>query len=116
VFSRASRQSREGHFEQLWNQLVALHESKLLGSRSGRNNRIKKAVHPIPLQEQDGDSSVTTERASGRCWTTVQWSTVIFLDSLLANRQSQRCRQIAGVIFATIGLEAIRCRSRDAVF
>jgi hypothetical protein len=44
---KRSGQSGEGHFEQLWNQLVALHESKLLGSRSGRNNRIKKALHPI---------------------------------------------------------------------
>jgi len=44
-----SGQSDEGHFEQLWNQLVALCESKLLGSRSSRNNRIKKLFHPIPL-------------------------------------------------------------------
>jgi hypothetical protein len=46
-------QSVEGHFEQLWNQLAALRESKLLGPRSGRNDRIKKAFHPIPLVAPD---------------------------------------------------------------
>jgi hypothetical protein len=48
-FDRAG-QSGEGVFAQLWNRLSTLHESKLLDSRSRRNNRIKKPLYLIALR------------------------------------------------------------------
>jgi hypothetical protein len=58
-------QSGEGHFEQLWNQLIALRKSKLLGSRSGRNNRIKKPFTRFPWWGREQRAPVVNMRPNG---------------------------------------------------